>query len=181
MIYRDGLAFRTVEAGDLEAMRRLRNDESTWQNLTDPWPITDAAQRAWFERLGLSRDRLYFVVLKSVKDFPAETSGEFIGIIRMDEIDRAHRSVRVGCDIVPNERGKGYGTAVYKFLLDFCFRELNMHRVWLCVLATNEAGLGLYRKAGFREEGQMRDAVYRGGRYLNYIVMSILEDEYRAK
>jgi len=39
----------------------------------------------------------------------------------------------------------------------------------------------LYEKVGFKEEGIMREAIFRNGVYHDYVVMSILEDEYRDK
>lgn len=38
----------------------------------------------------------------------------------------------------------------------------------------------VYAKAGFKREGVLRDAVMDGGRYADVILMSILEDEWRA-
>ncbi len=42
------------------------------------------------------------------------------------------------------------------------------------MLAFNHRAQAAYRKAGFREEGRRRDAVFHDGRYLDEIVMSVL-------
>ena len=97
----------------------------------------------------------------------------------MDEVDHINRSIRVGADVVPALRGKGFGKAIYSAIKKYCFDYLNMHRVWLAVLEANERAIGLYRKVGFKEEGRYREAVFRDGRYQDYILMSILEVEYR--
>jgi len=46
-----GLLFRPVETEDLDAVRRLRNDESTWVHLSDPRILFPADQEAWLDRL----------------------------------------------------------------------------------------------------------------------------------
>ena len=47
------------------------------------------------------------------------------------------------------------------------------------VLEGNVYGRRLYNKIGAKEEGVMREAVFRGGKYHNYIVMSMLKREFQ--
>ncbi|MGO8928012.1 MAG: GNAT family N-acetyltransferase [Limisphaerales bacterium] len=167
----DGITIRVLEERDLEAARKLRNDPSTWMNLTSAGFITAEQQRAWYTRVSTALDRRYYVISSAQHDF--------VGIVRCDEIDPGNRSIRIGCDILPELRRQGYGTRTYRLLLKYCFDHLNMHRVWLLVLDFNTAGVRLYTKIGFQEEGRLRHAVFRAGTYRNYVVMSILENEYR--
>lgn len=163
---------RPAEERDLERMRALRNDPATWPMLGSIDHISEEQQRAWFERLAADRTRAYFIV---------HDGDDFVGTVRMDEIDRINRSVRVGADVVPEKRGRGYGTRIYALILKWCFDYWNAHRVWLCVLDVNQPGRRLYEKSGFRYEGTLREAIFRDGVYRDYLVMGILEHEYREK
>ena len=125
-----------------------------------------------------ARGRLYFTIVKEEKHFPVAYEGDFLGIIRMDSIDSNNRSVRVGLDIDPNQRGQGFGSLAFKALLSFCFDHWNQHRVWLCVLEDNKIAKKMYDNLGFKEEGRYRESIFRNGKYVDYIVMSILESEY---
>jgi RimJ/RimL family protein N-acetyltransferase len=58
------------------------------------------------------------------------------------------------------------------------FAELNLNRIWLAVLADNVRAERLYRSLGFREEGRLRDAQYKRGRYLDVILMALLRREF---
>jgi len=167
-----GITIRTVEERDLEPMRALRNDPTTWTMLTDVGMIDDESQRRWFERVRVATDRRYYVV--------CDDDHDFIGIVRTDEIDRVNRSIRVGADIARQLRGRGYGRKVYRLLKKYCFDYLNVHRIWLAVLDTNDAGRKLYETEGFQVEGKYREGVFRDGKYRDYILMSILEQEYRS-
>lgn len=167
----EGISLRPVEAGDLDQIRELRNDELTWIHLTDPRPISQADQAAWLGSLGLKSGKFYFVAF--------DDRNPFIGMIRMDEYDALNRSIRVGADVVPGLRRMGHGTHIYRAIKKYCFDVLNCHRVWLQVLETNEVAIKLYRKAGFSQEGLLREAVFRNGVYVDYKVMSIIEQEYR--
>lgn len=163
---------RPVEERDLETLRTMRNDPSTWTMLRSVEHITPEAQLAWFYSLAGDKVRAYYVV--------EDTQGGFVGMIRTDERDALNRSIRVGADVAPALRGQGWGKAIYVMLLKWCFDYLNCHRVWLCVLDINTPARALYEKMGFKVEGCYRDAFFRDGRYINEIVMSVLEDEYRC-
>lgn len=169
----DGVRLRLVEESDLPVLTRLRNDYSTWVHLGDPRPVKPGLQRAWLDRQNSASDRMYFVA--------EDEAGRFVGLIRMDEYDLVQRSIRVGADVDPRLRRKGWGLRIYEAVKRYCFDELGLHRVWLAVLQTNPAAVALYQKAGFRQEGRYRQAVYRKGAWVDYLLMSILEDEYRRE
>lgn len=167
-----GIGIRVIESHDLEKIRALRNAPSTWINLTDIHMVSSSKQEHWFAKIAEATDRKYFVVF--------DKEHEFIGVVRCDEIDHLNRSIRIGCDIVPELRGQHYGSRTYDLMLKYCFDFLNMHRVWLLVIDSNDIGIRLYTKKGFREEGRYREALFRDSCYHDYIVMSVLENEYRC-
>jgi RimJ/RimL family protein N-acetyltransferase len=171
MFKHESITLRIIEESDLESMRKLRNDPTTWINLTDIESIDSESQQRWFQGLVGRQDRIYLVA--------CDDEHNFLGVTRMDEIDRTNRSIRVGCDIVPEMRGQGYGTKVFAAVIKYSFDYMNMHRVWLAVLDYNQVGINLYKKSGFQKEGSYRDAIFRDGRYHDYSIMSLLEEEYR--
>jgi ribosomal-protein-alanine N-acetyltransferase len=63
--------------------------------------------------------------------------------------------------VVPERRRKGVGAALVQDLLSDA-RKRGAVRVWLDVRAGNEAAIGLYRKAGFRQRGT-REGYYDDG------------------
>jgi RimJ/RimL family protein N-acetyltransferase len=65
-------------------------------------------------------------------------------------------------------------------MLEHAFVRLGLHRVGLSVFAFNERAIRAYRKVGFREEGRLREAIWRDGRYWDELQMGILADEWRA-
>ena len=127
-------------------------------------------QHEWFKTLQHKSDRRYYILATRTQDF--------IGIVRTDEIDPVNRSIRVGGDVLPKYQGKGYGTRMFRLIQKYCFDYLNMNRLWLLVLENNKVAIKLYRKAGLVEEGCQREAIFRDGKYLNYLMMSILRSEY---
>jgi RimJ/RimL family protein N-acetyltransferase len=76
--------------------------------------------------------------------------------------------------------GKGYGTAATRMIVNYGFLSLNLNRIMLTVFASNMGALKVYTKAGFKEEGIMRQACYREGAYHDSVIMSILRPEWEA-
>jgi len=169
----DGLHFRVPDPGDIKALQDLRNDESTWIHLKDPKPIGPADQKAWFDSIGWKNGRMYLAVY--------DAKNPFVGLVYMDELDLQNRSMRIGANVVPELRNQGYGKKIYAALKIYAFEQLNLHRLWLCVLETNTFAIQVYEKCGFKVEGRYREAIYRNGKYVDYILMSCLEHEYRRK
>ncbi len=169
----NGVLIRPIEKPDLPVMVRLRADPAIWENLGNIEMVGERQQELWHERV-LANPTVRYYVLCS-KEI------QFIGIVRMDELDFINHSVRVGGDILPEYQGQGYGTRLFALLKKYGFDYLNLNRLWLLVLETNERALKLYRKSGFKEEGRQRQGIYRNGRYLDYIMMSILRSEYLSE
>ena len=169
MYYNNGYIFRILEENDIEWARKLHNDPSVLYMLTDTSFISEKQQKIWFEKISLSPTSKRYII---------EFEDQKIGLVRIDDIDYLNKSICVGLDIHKEFRGMGHGFQSFRLLLKYCFDELNMNRVWLLVLSINVPAIKLYRKIGFKEEGVQRERLFRGGKYHNYIMMSILHSEY---
>jgi RimJ/RimL family protein N-acetyltransferase len=77
--------------------------------------------------------------------------------------------------------GKGLGTEVTKMLLYYGFDRLNLHRIALGVTSENIGAIKAYKKAGYVEEGVLRDDIFRNGRWYDSIKMAMLRSEYEEK
>ena len=78
----------------------------------------------------------------------------------------------------PEYVGKGYGRDAVTKLLDWSFGILNLRRVALETLATNERAIRAYRACGFVEEGRLREHEYVDGHYVDIVAMGVLRSEW---
>ena len=107
-------------------------------------------------------------------------SRRIIGVTHLLGIDWANRSADFGiCIGDRSTHGKGAGEFATRGVLKHAFMDLNLHRVHLTVLADNERAIHLYRKAGFVEEGRLRQVAFKNGDYADMLQMAILSHEYR--
>ncbi len=119
------------------------------------------------------KDRYFFLIIAP--------DGRIIGESVINEIDWDLRcaNFRIGL-YHTTERGKGIGTWATEVTRDFAFEKLKLHRLELDVYSFNPRAEKAYLKAGFKREGILRDAVMDGDKYADDILMSILEDEWKA-
>jgi RimJ/RimL family protein N-acetyltransferase len=132
-------------------------------------PVHEEAHQRWFSEIQSRPD----VVVFGIREL---SSGALVGSAQLLNISPVHRSgelqIRIGDG---SGRNRGLGTAAVKLLVRFAFEDLNVRRVYLHVFASNEPAIRAYEKAGFEEEGRMREAVYVDGQYVDVIIMALMK------
>lgn len=104
---------------------------------------------------------------------------EPIGFINLWGIRPKNQNAELGILIGRKDLwGQGLGKEALHLMLKYAFAELNLHRITLRVFSTNERAIRAYKSVGFVEEGRMREEIYRGGRWIDAVVMGILQREY---
>lgn len=174
-----------LEEKHLESLRQTRNDPSTNHWLTDITPITREQQLKWYEGLKNDKSRMYLAI-EAKKEYVMVDNKigmfeDFVGVLRSDEWDMNNRSARIGIDISLKYRGQGFGTEVFKAFIGYLFNNYAFHRLWFLVAEGNDVAKKLYDKLGFKEEGWQREALFRDGRYWDYVSMSMLEEEWLSE
>ena len=109
-------------------------------------------------------------------------ANELIGSCGYVKLDRLNRTGEVFVFIGDkNYWGKGYGTEALSLLMDFGFKTLNLHSIWLMVYSFNGRAIRAYEKIGFRVVGRRREAKLRGGEWHDNIYMDILRGDFYAR
>jgi RimJ/RimL family protein N-acetyltransferase len=131
-------------------------------------PVSREAHDAWFTAIRLKNDAFIFAIRLS-------PSGQLVGTCQLHGIDwiarRAQLQIRIGDG---SARGRGLGTEAVRRLVEFGFRDLNLHRIDLHVFADNAPARRAYEKAGFAVEACLRDAAFINDRYIDVIRMAVL-------
>ena len=128
-------------------------------------------------------EEMIYAPSPDTRDFEIHAEdGTVIGVAYIANISEHHRHCTIGITIGDREYwGKGYGRASLRQVIDFCFNELDMHRVHAYTFEYNDAWRRLVEWAGFQKEGTERDYLFRDGQYWNKDSYSMLEQEYRAR
>jgi len=167
------LYLRPIEAEDLPFIRRWANDPEVRRLTGEALPMSKAGADEFLERVRQDKERVWFVVVLKENDC---VIGE-AGLLRM-----FHPWRNTDLSIIIGDKeawGKGYGTQAILLLLDYAFGYLGFHRVSVGVVGFNERALRFYEKVGFKKEGVQRDGYYYDHAFHDFVMMSILEDEFR--
>ena len=170
----ENIYLKPTERTDLEHFQKWTNDSEVRKLIGEVTPMNEKDLDAYYERLTQDKSRIWFtIVLKKDNRIIGET-----GLLRMFHLWR-----NTDLSIILGEKdtwGKGYGTEAIMLLLDYAFGYLNFHRVSIGVVGFNNKALKFYEKIGFKKEGIQRDGYYYDHKYHDFVMMSILENEFRA-
>lgn len=153
-----------------DCVLRWRSDPEVARWLFNPVAPSREEHLAWLQTIG--EKRIEFVILALPERVP-------VGTIGLSQIDRCHCNAEYGILIGESAyRGRGVARTASAKILDFAFGELALHRVFLRVMAHNEAALRLYDRIGFVREGIMREHANHGGVFRDVIIMGMMETEW---
>jgi RimJ/RimL family protein N-acetyltransferase len=109
-------------------------------------------------------------------------NNELIGNCGYSDIDLLNQTAEVGI-FIGNKKywNKGYGTEALSLLLDYGFKALNLHNIFIRVYSFNERARKSYEKTGFKVIGKKREALLRGNERHDIIFMDILYNEFYGK
>lgn len=129
-----------------------------------------------YVRYNLDPTKKQFTITLKPEDKP-------IGRIYLSRINRHEDSLditRIYIADVDN-RNKGYGEEALRLVLEYAFIDLHMERVTIDHFEKNKAAAYLYDKIGFKNEGLLRNAGKKDGKYVNLQLKSMLRAEYYNK
>ena len=107
-------------------------------------------------------------------------SGRLIGSCGIRRKPENDWEADIGFDLVPEYWGQGYATEAALAIVDFGFRELELHRISSWCLADNTASARVLERVGLRPEGRLRENEYFKGRWWDTLLYGLLESEWRA-
>lgn len=171
------LSLRSHQLSDATRLNRWENDPVLRHYSGDepgPGPLESLKDTRGFLRKAILRPVPDLIRLAICK-----RSGEFIGYCMIAFIDKANRSCKVGITIGErSEWGRGYASEALKAMLGHCFRSLGMNRVGAEIYSYNRRSIGLFKRAGFRREGVIRQAILRKGVFGDEQIFGLLREEW---
>lgn len=167
---------RELERRDLAEINKWRNDPELIRFLGAPFRyINYEVDVQWFENYMKNRDN-------AVRCAIAGDDDVIIGLVSLVPVNTFNQSAVLHIMIGSSENhNRGCGTFAVNEILKHAFMNMNLNRVELSVLEDNSRARHVYEKAGFIQEGIKRNAVFKGGRFVNMVMYAILREEYLHK
>jgi RimJ/RimL family protein N-acetyltransferase len=167
-----GVLLRSPESRDAAALYAQKNDvevASLLGGFSKGYSETDIA--GWIEAHRGRADEALFVIADGA-------TNACLGHVGLYNIDHRIRSAEFAIMIGDKDAwGRGLGTEITAYMLDYGFGWLNLNRIELTVLSSNARAIALYEKLGFSGEGVKRQAQYKSGRYVDVYLMAKLRED----
>ena len=162
-----------IDLNDAEKFAEWLNDLEVTENLLLYNSVINVeTEKGFLENLAKGHNY-------SIVDMENNTS---IGNCGLMEIDNLNQTAEVGIFIGDkNYWNKGYGTEALKLLVDYGFKALNLHNIFLKVFSYNKHAIKSYEKVGFKIIGIRREAIYRKMERHDLIFMDILVEEFNRR
>lgn len=166
-----GIYLRPMTRRDTDLIVAWRNSEGVRRNFIYQALFTREGHETWIRNMVETGKVIQMIICDMDGDTP-------LGSVYVRDIDRQHRKAEYGIFIgEESARGRGVGTAAARLMLDYCFREEKLHRIYLRVFASNERAIRSYEKAGFVREGLLREDVCIDGQYRDIVWMAVINPD----
>ncbi len=176
MIYGSKLLLRPFRVEDLERLHAYINDvDVTLPAGRLPTPVSIGAVLAGHEGAvaGYTADAVVFGI---------EAANRFIGTCALQQFDPVARTCEMR--IIIGDRAfwnRGFGREITGLLVEYAFRQHNIHRIWLNALGNNPRALRCFTACNFVEEGRLRQHIWNDGEYVDLVYMGLLRSQWQAK
>jgi ribosomal-protein-alanine N-acetyltransferase len=103
---------------------------------------------------------------------------KLIGKIRLSNIVYgAFKSGIIGYSMDKDEQGKGYMKEALRMMLNYCFKEMELHRIEASTLTDNIKSQNVLRACGFIELGLNKSYLYINGGWRDHITFYIIKKD----
>lgn len=162
-------SLRPVRRDDKEPLYRWITNREL-RILNAPYlPVGEGAHEKWFESVLAGRSDAVFFMIEEIE------SKQAIGSCQLFNINWIHRNAELQIRIGESAfHGKGYGSEAVRLLVDFGFKDLHLHRIYLHVFSSNTRAIKAYEKCGFTREGVLREVAYIDGGFVDVVIMAVL-------
>ncbi|TYL39727.1 GNAT family N-acetyltransferase [Natronococcus pandeyae] len=164
----DLVELRPIECDDAAFLAGLVNDPRIRRYLGTADPLNRTQKRERIESLD-DAEELQFVIA---------VDGEPVGSIGLYEPNETWGTTELGYMIDPDHWGEGYATDAVSQACRYAFAERRFEKVSASVYETNPASRRVLEKAGFTEEGRLRDEAFVEGDRVDLHRYGLLAEEW---
>jgi RimJ/RimL family protein N-acetyltransferase len=170
------IALREISRDDIPTINRWRRDQTVADGVGAPHRfIAIDVDLKWYEDY-LSRRGSEVRCAVCLAD-----TGQLVGMVSLTRIDYVHRNAEYNAMVGERaSQNRGIGTEATRAMVRHGFFDLNLHRIYVSILRDNISSIRMCEKAGFRQEGTIREGAYKNGRYHDLVLMGVLKGEVAA-
>lgn len=143
----ENIYLRALEPEDLSFLYEIENDETLWEV-----SHTQAPYSKWLLKNYLENSHQDLYEAKQLRlAIAGKQTNDLLGLIDLFDFDPQNNRVGLGVVVKdPQQRNKGIGKEAVGLLIDYVFKHLNLHQIYVNVAVTNGASIKLFSNFGFQ-------------------------------
>lgn len=174
VIETERLVLRLPGANDAAKMHAYQVDNRAFHGPWNPrYPEKFYTVEFWEERLALNQ--VEYEEDRSLRLAMYEPGGAIIGTLNFNNFVRGvFQACHLGYGIDRRHEGRGLMSEALRASIDFCFEELDLHRIMANYIPTNERSANLLKRLGFRVEGYAYDYLLIDGQWRDHVLTALV-------
>jgi diamine N-acetyltransferase len=174
-LHGENIYLRALEPEDLEFIYLVENDESVWEVSHTQTPYSRFLIRQYLENAhqDIYEAKQLRLAICTKHDFQA------IGLIDLFEFDPKNNRAGIGILIKNSaDRNSGIGTETLGLLIEYAFKQLNLHQLYANIDVENEISLALFAKFGFQISGIKKQWNLVNGKYHDEAIFQLINPQF---
>jgi [ribosomal protein S5]-alanine N-acetyltransferase len=170
VIETERLVLRRIQAQDVAEIFFLRSNEDVMRYIDRPRATTEPEALAMIEKFWkLEQDNEGINWAISLKD-----DDKLIGTICLFNFVKEHYRGELGYLLHPEHHGKGLMQEAVKPVLDYGFKQLQLHTIEANVNPDNEASIKVLERNNFVREAYFKENYFYNGKFMDTAVYSLI-------
>tara|TARA_B110000014_G_scaffold155912_1_gene109483 strand:- start:142 stop:669 length:528 start_codon:yes stop_codon:yes gene_type:complete len=165
--------FRSLESKDLIKLKEWRNENKVRKTTREYRLLSMINQKKWLEKLQMENppSSIMFGIVNNNKIL--------IGVCGLTYIDWKNKHAEISCYLkLKNWQKTKESKDTVETLMKYGFDELNLNRLWAEVFEIAKENIELLKKFNFIKEGELREKLWRDGKWWNSQIYSKLAKEF---
>jgi diamine N-acetyltransferase len=165
------LYLRALEPEDLDFIYLIENDESIWHVSNTHTPYSKFLIRQYLENAHqdiFEAKQLRLAICKM-------NTSDAIGLIDLFDFDPVNHRAGIGIVIQKEtNRGNGIGKEALGLLIDYSFKQLQLHQLYANIGTDNEPSLNLFATFGFQKIGVKKDWIFSNNSFHDEAIFQLV-------
>ena len=168
---------RALEPNDIDFLYSIENNESFWEVSSTQTPFS----RFILEQYIASAHQDIYEV-KQLRLIIAENeTNNRLGMIDLFDFIPQHMRAGIGILIIESEQQKGYASEALQLLIDYGFRQLNLHQLFANITSDNVKSLALFKKNNFIKVGIKKEWIFSKGTFKDEILFQLINESQKSE
>jgi len=169
------VTLRDLRLTDAASLLAMLSTEEVTRFISPPPTTIEGFERfiAWAHRERAAGQYICFAVV-------AEGSDTAVGLFQIRQLEPGWGTAEWGFALGSPFWGTGVFADAAPLVVDFAFETVGVHRLEARAAVQNGRGNGALRKIGAVQEGVLRKSFLRNGEYLDQVLWTIIDEDWRT-